>query len=94
MARSEFGKVRMEESAEALEHLGLPRENLTILGLPDGGSGEIWFNHKEPSNPFLSIYLACDHAPYENVYKPNLPYSRDAVVGRSSLASSAKNSIV
>ena len=76
----EFGKVRMEESAEALEHLGLPRDKLIDLGLPDGGSGAIWFDHKDSSNPFLSIYLACDHAPYENVYKPNLPYARDAVV--------------
>jgi LmbE family N-acetylglucosaminyl deacetylase len=76
----EFGKVRMEESAEALEHLGLPRDKFTVLGLPDGGSGAIWFEHKNSSNPFLSIYLACDHAPYENVYKPNLAYSRDAVI--------------
>ena len=77
----EFGKVRMEESAAALEHLGLPRAQLTVLGLPDGGSGAIWFGHQESSNPFLSVYLACDHAPYENVYKPNLPYARDAVLG-------------
>ncbi|HXW12903.1 MAG TPA: PIG-L family deacetylase [Terriglobia bacterium] len=76
----EFGTVRLEESAEALEHLGLPRDKLIDLGLPDGGSGAIWFDHKDSSNPFLSIYLACDHAPYEKVYKPNLPYARDAVV--------------
>lgn len=76
----EFGKVRMEESAQALEHLGFPRDKLAILGLPDGGSGAIWSEHKKSSDPFLSIYLACDHAPYENVYKPNLPYARDAVI--------------
>lgn len=76
----EFGTVRMEETAEVLEHLGISRDNFIDLGLPDGGSGEIWFNHRESSNPFLSIYLAVDHAPYENIYKPNLPYSRDAVV--------------
>ncbi len=76
----EFGKVRMEEAAEALEHIGLTRDKLTILGLPDGGSGAIWSEHKKSSDPFLSIYLACDHVPYENVYKPNLPYARDAVL--------------
>jgi len=76
----EFGTVRLEESAEVLEHLGLSRDKLIDLGLPDGGSGAIWFEHKDSSNPFLSIYLACDHAPYENVYKPNLPYARDAVI--------------
>ncbi len=76
----EFGTVRLEESAEVMEHLGLSRDNLIDLGLPDGGSGAIWFDHKTSSNPFFSIYLACDHAPYENIYKPNLPYARDAVV--------------
>lgn len=76
----EFGTVRLEESAEVLEHLGVSRDKLIDLGLPDGGSGAIWFEHKESSNPFLSIYLACDHAPYENIYKPNLPFARDAVV--------------
>lgn len=76
----EFGMVRMEESAEALEHLGVPRENLTFLGLPDGGSGAIWFQHVKASNPFLSIYLATDHAPYENVLQPNLPFAREPVI--------------
>ena len=76
----EFGTVRLEESAEAIGHLGVPRDSFIDLGLPDGGSGAIWFEHKDSSNPFLSIYLACDHAPYENIYKPNLPYSRDAVI--------------
>jgi LmbE family N-acetylglucosaminyl deacetylase len=73
----EFGRVHMEESAEALEHLGVPRAKLTVLGLPEDGLGAIWFGHKEL---FLSINLACDHAPYENVYQPNLPYARDAVI--------------
>ncbi len=76
----EFGMVRMEEAREALEHMGLTRDKVTILGLPDGGSGEIWTRHLQASNPYLSVYLACDHAPYEDVYKPNLPYARDAVL--------------
>ncbi|HMD99702.1 MAG TPA: PIG-L family deacetylase [Terriglobia bacterium] len=76
----EFGMVRMEESAEALEHIGLTRDHLSIMGLPDGGSGEIWFHHIAVTDPFLSIYLATDHAPYENILKPNLPYARDAVI--------------
>ena len=76
----EFGKVRMEESAEALEHLGLARDKLTFLGLPDGGSGAIWSQNKDSAHPFLSIYLACDHVPYLKVFKPNMPYARDAVL--------------
>jgi len=76
----EFGTVRMEESTEALEHIGVKRDQDIFLGLPDGGSGEIWFNHIQAANPFLSIYLAVDHSPYENAYLPNLPYARDAVI--------------
>jgi len=76
----EFGMVRMEESREALEHLGLTRDKVDILGLPDGGSGAIWSQHIRPSDPFLPVYLACDHAPYEHVLKPNLPFARDSVV--------------
>jgi len=76
----EFGLVRMEETAEALEHIGLARDKLTFLGLPDGGSGAIWSPHIDAAYPFLSIYLATDHAPYENVLKPNLPFARKPVV--------------
>jgi LmbE family N-acetylglucosaminyl deacetylase len=76
----EFGIVRMEETAEVLEHVGLARENLIYLGLPDGGSGAIWSENIKASNPFLSIYLATDHAPYENTLKPNLPYAREPVI--------------
>ncbi len=76
----EFGQVRMEESAEELEHMGLARDKISILGLPDGGSGEIWTRNIKVSNPLVSVYLASDHAPYDNVVKPNLPFARDAVV--------------
>lgn len=75
----EFGMVRMEETSEALEHIGLTRDKLSFLGLPDGGLGAIW-SPQSNAHPFLSIYLASDHAPYENVLKPNLPYARDAVL--------------
>ncbi|HEV2425442.1 MAG TPA: PIG-L family deacetylase [Terriglobia bacterium] len=75
----EFGTVRMEESTEALEHLDVQRSQVSFLGLPDGGSGEIWFNHIQPANPFLDIYMAVEHSPYEGMFVPNLPYSRDSV---------------
>lgn len=76
----EFGLLRMEESADALAHLGVPRDNLIFLGLPDGGSGTIWFQHDSSAKPFRSIYLGTDHAPYENIFKPNLAYARESVM--------------
>ncbi len=75
-----FGALRMEEARAALGHLGVPRENVHFLGLPDGGSGEIWYKHREPSDPYLSVLLASDHAPYAGLLRPNLPYARKSVV--------------
>ena len=75
-----FGALRMEEARRSLGHLGVPRENIYFLGLPDGGSGQIWYDHVEASSPYLSVLLASEHAPYEDVAQPNLPYARRAVV--------------
>jgi LmbE family N-acetylglucosaminyl deacetylase len=75
-----FGGLRMEEARRSVGHLGVPRENIYFLGLPDGGSGQIWYDHVEASNPYLSVLLASEHAPYEGVAEPNLPYARQAVV--------------
>lgn len=76
----DFGALRMEEARAALAHLGLPRDNIHFLGLPDGGLGQIWFNHREASNPYLSVLLASDHAPYSGLVRANLPYARTPVV--------------
>jgi LmbE family N-acetylglucosaminyl deacetylase len=75
-----FGALRMEEARRSLGHLGVPRENIYFLGLPDGGSGQIWYDHVEDSRPYLSVLLASEHAPYEDVAQPNLPFARHAVV--------------
>jgi LmbE family N-acetylglucosaminyl deacetylase len=75
-----FGALRMEEARRSLGHLGVPPENIYFLGLPDGGSGQIWYDHVEASNPYLSVLLASEHAPYEGVAQPNLPFARQAAV--------------
>jgi len=75
-----FGGVRMEEARASLGHLGVPPEDIDFLGMPDGGSGEIWYEHIEPSHPYLSVLLASDHAPYEGLKRPNLAYARLSVV--------------
>jgi LmbE family N-acetylglucosaminyl deacetylase len=76
-----FGELRMEETRASLGHLGVPREDIFFLGLPDGGSGEIWYGHPDARQPYLSVLLASDHAPYADVAVPNLPYARQSVVG-------------
>jgi LmbE family N-acetylglucosaminyl deacetylase len=75
-----FGAIRMQEARAALGHLGVPPENILFLGLPDGGTGKIWYDHPHASDPYLAVLLASDHAPYEGLFRINLPFARDAVV--------------
>ncbi len=75
-----FGALRIDEARRAVGHLGVPPENIYFLGLPDGGSGQIWYDHIEATNPYLSVLLASEHAPYEGIAQLNLPYARQAVV--------------
>jgi len=75
-----FGALRMDEARAAVGHLGVPRDDIHFFGLPDGGTGEIWYKHVEPGNPYLDPLLAVDHAPYEGLEQSNLPYARDSAV--------------
>ncbi len=76
----DFGEVRMEEARASLGHMGVRRENISFLGLPDGGLEQIWDHHREAGNPYLSVLLASDHAPYSEAAIPNLPYARESVI--------------
>jgi len=75
-----FGGIRMQETVASLGHLGVPREDIEFVGLPDGASGMIWYDHLQPSEPFLDPVLATDHAPYAGMVEPNIPYDRRSVV--------------
>jgi LmbE family N-acetylglucosaminyl deacetylase len=75
-----FGAIRMQEARAAMGHLGVPPENIIFLGLPDGGTGKIWYDHAHASDPYLAVLLASDHSPYEGLFRPNLPFARDTVV--------------
>jgi LmbE family N-acetylglucosaminyl deacetylase len=76
----DFGEVRMEEARASLGHLGVAPENISFLGLPDGGLGQIWFEHPTPADPYLSVLLASDHAPYRDAAVPNLSFDLDSIV--------------
>lgn len=75
-----FGGLRMDEARATLGHLGVPRDDVLFVGLPDGGSGQIWYDHVKLANPFLDPLLATDHAPYDGLAAPNVAYARDSVV--------------
>jgi LmbE family N-acetylglucosaminyl deacetylase len=76
----DFGEVRMNEARASLKHLGVAEENISFLGLPDGGMEQIWARHLKSDKPYLSVLLASEHSPYRNSAVPNLPYARDAVL--------------
>jgi hypothetical protein len=48
--------------------------------MPDGGLAQIWYHHKRSSDPYLSVLLASDHAPYREAAIPNSPCARDAAI--------------
>ena len=75
-----FGEVRLAEARGSLGHLGVPRESVSFLGLPDGGLEQIWYGHRTAAAPYLSVLLASDHAPYRDAAVPNLAFARDPVV--------------
>lgn len=75
-----FGELRMKETRASLGHLGVPRENIFFLGLPDGGSGQIWYDHSDAGHPYVSVLLASEHAPYADAALPNLAFARQPVV--------------
>jgi LmbE family N-acetylglucosaminyl deacetylase len=76
----DFGEVRMDEARASLGHLGVARENLFFLGLPDGGLGQIWNDYLTADHPYLSVLLASEHSPYREAAIPNLAYAREPVV--------------
>ena len=76
----DFGEVRMEEARASLGHLGVARENIFFLGLPDGGLEQIWYEHPYADDPYLSVLLASDRSPYRDAAMPNLPFARDPIV--------------
>lgn len=76
----DFGEVRMDEARASLAHMGVPREDISFLGLPDGGLEQIWDHHIKPSDPYDAVLLATDHAPFRDLAIPNLPYAREPAI--------------
>ncbi|MHC5034255.1 MAG: PIG-L deacetylase family protein [Planctomycetota bacterium] len=75
-----IGYMRRQETLHAMRHLGASEEHVTFLGLPDGGLGQVYHNHPESSDPFLTFSTCVDRVPYAFAYRRNLPHSREAVV--------------
>ena len=76
----DFGYDRQEESVNALQTLGVPRDAVTFLGYPDRGLAHMWLYNWQHNKLYESPYTRCSYSPYWNSYKRNAPYSGKSVL--------------
>lgn len=69
-----FAGLRQQETANAVNALGLPAADLHFLGYPDRGLLALWNDHWTPDQPFVSPYTRCDHSPYLRTDHPRACY--------------------
>ncbi len=77
-----FADLRQQESLRALQHLGVPAQNILFLGYPDRGSMEIWNRHWNASSPYTSPFTASSHVPYPRAWRQGAPYCGTALLGQ------------
>ena len=69
-----YGAVRAGESREAMRRLGLPKDDLVLLGFPDGGGSSEWDQEWDDANPHRGRNGATS-TPYPFALVPGAPYS-------------------
>lgn len=69
-----YGEMRMHESQQAVQALGLSASDATFLGYPDRGTMAMWRDHWNTDDPFVSPYSRSDKVVYENAYDPGAPF--------------------
>lgn len=80
----QLGALRQQESLAALAVIGVPPENVSFLGFPDGGLADLWQHYWAKGRPYRSRYTLrteassrLDASAGEAVDRP---YAGDAVV--------------
>lgn len=68
----QLGLMRRQESLRATSLLGLPPERLHFLGLPDGGTGELFVDFWDRT--YRDARTATDRDPYPGTLFPGLAY--------------------
>jgi LmbE family N-acetylglucosaminyl deacetylase len=69
-----FGELRQSETIQAVENLGVSRENLIFLGYPDGGMMNLWTNHWSSLTPYISPFTRKHRSSYSLTFTPNALY--------------------
>jgi LmbE family N-acetylglucosaminyl deacetylase len=75
-----FGKVRQREAVAALHTMGVRPEQIVFLGYPDRGLAELWLNHWNPWNAYVSFSTGHSRSPYEDSYTPQAVYCGRSVL--------------
>jgi LmbE family N-acetylglucosaminyl deacetylase len=69
-----YGEMRLGETINALETLGLKRSDITYLGFPDGGTGDIWNKHWSAQDPYKSSFSNSNKVFYPEAYRVGAPF--------------------
>jgi LmbE family N-acetylglucosaminyl deacetylase len=69
-----LGEIRQREALAATRRLGLVRHDVSFLGFPDGGLGELWRAHWSRTRPYTSPYTKEDSPPYPGAVNPDVTY--------------------
>ncbi|HEY3268562.1 MAG TPA: PIG-L family deacetylase [Armatimonadota bacterium] len=62
----QFGMARQQEALTALAISGVPSQDVTFLGYPDGGLAELWLHNWTPATPYVSRFTGFSRSPYPN----------------------------
>jgi len=80
--RADFVKLgykRQNETLDAMEYLGLSKDDVEFFGYPDRGLSQMWTNHWGYNQLYYSKYTKTDHSPYDNSYTEEAPYCGSSV---------------
>jgi LmbE family N-acetylglucosaminyl deacetylase len=79
----EMGRLRVEELRHYLSQIGVPEQNLYILGVPDGSQtlpalrDDFW---RVEGEPFVDPLLHVDRVPYDDAYRPGMPFHGETLL--------------
>lgn len=81
--RGEFlhmGEVRRKETLDAMNYLGVDKNNIIFLGYPDFGTMAIFNKYWNTTKPFKSLFARSVKVPYPECLSPGAPYVGESIL--------------
>lgn len=75
-----FGELRQRETVQAVENLGVSRENLIFLGYPDQGLMKLWTENWSSLAPYTSPFTRSHFCRYAQTFSPSALYCGENVL--------------